>query len=110
MPSVSLVIAAYNEAGSLATVFQRCLEVLQDCTDDYEVIILDDGSTDDTLAVAHTLRDNHAGFVRVLEHRQNQGIRVTFEELYHAAEKDYVLMYRVMVNSHRKCCGKSCPC
>ena len=41
MPSVSLVIAAYNEAESLATVFQRGLSVLQQCTDDYEVVILD---------------------------------------------------------------------
>ena len=90
MPSVSLVIAAYNEAESLTTVFQRGLKVLQDCTDDYEVLILDDGSTDDTRAVAYALRDEHASFVRVLEHDQNQGIRVTFEELYHGAAKDYV--------------------
>jgi dolichol-phosphate mannosyltransferase len=90
MPSVSLVIAAYNEAESLATVFQRGLSVLQQCTDDYEVVILDDGSTDQTRAVAEELRDCHPETVRVLYHEQNQGICATFEKLYASAQKEYV--------------------
>lgn len=90
MPSVSLVIAAYNEAESLATVFERSFSVLQDCTDDYEVIILDDGSTDGTRGVAEEIRDRYPECVKVLTHEQNQGICATFEELYRSAEKEYV--------------------
>ena len=90
MPSVSLVIAAYNEAESLSTVFDRCLAVLQECTDDYEVIMLDDGSTDRTYEVANALQEQDPGRIRVLRHAENQGIRATFEELYHSAVKDYV--------------------
>ena len=90
MPSVSLVIAAYNEAESLAIVFQRGLSVLQECSDDYEVIILDDGSTDQTRVVAEELRASHPEIVRLLHHEQNQGICATFEQLYASAQKDYV--------------------
>lgn len=90
MPSVSLVIAAYNEAESLPAIFQRSLAVLRECTDDFEIIMLDDGSTDDTRLVAEKLRDQNPQFVRLLTHEKNQGICATFEELYHSAEKEYV--------------------
>ncbi len=90
MPSVSLVIAAYNEAESLASVFKRGLTVLQQCSDDYEVVILDDGSTDQTRTVAEELRTEYPEIVRLLCHEENQGICATFEQLYASAEKEYV--------------------
>lgn len=90
MPSISLVIAAYNEAASLRNVFERSLAVLKQCTDDFEIIILDDASTDDTAQIAESLRQEHPEFVHVLTHATNQGIAVTFEELLQAATKEQV--------------------
>lgn len=88
--SFSIVIAAYNEAASLEDVFDRCLAVLKKCADDYEIIILDDASTDDTPAIAARIREKHPAIVRVITHEKNRGIAVTFEELYAAASKQYV--------------------
>jgi peptidoglycan-N-acetylglucosamine deacetylase len=48
---ISVILPAYNEEQLLA----RCLTSLlnQDCTDDYEVIVVDNASTDGTRAIAH---------------------------------------------------------
>ena len=90
MPSISLVIAAYNEATTLRPVFDRCLTVLQECSEDYEIIILDDASTDETGEIAENIREGHPEVVHVRSHATNRGIAVTFEELYDAATKEYI--------------------
>jgi glycosyltransferase involved in cell wall biosynthesis len=50
---VSLVIPMYNEERYIA----RCLESLAHQTfQDFEVILIDDGSTDDTVKIAETFK------------------------------------------------------
>ena len=90
MPSVSIVIAAYNEAETLSRVFHRCLAVLQECADDFEIIILNDGSTDQTGEIMEELRAQYPQFVKTITHEVNRGIQDTFEALYRAASKDFV--------------------
>lgn len=49
----SLVIPCYNEAKNLPLLFERCIKVCED--KDFEVIIVDNGSTDDTQNVLSRL-------------------------------------------------------
>ena len=90
MPSISLVIAAFNEEATLEAVFVRCLDVLVECSDDFEVLILDDASTDGTGEIAASIARNHPDVVRVITHQKNRGIAATFEELNQAATRDYI--------------------
>lgn len=54
-PSLSCVIPAYNEGRSLATLVPAILTALAHLSPQVEVIIVDDGSCDNTTAVMHTL-------------------------------------------------------
>jgi glycosyltransferase involved in cell wall biosynthesis len=65
-PLVSVVVPAYNSAGTLE---QTVRSVLGQTVRDLETIIVDDGSSDDTLAVARAIEDPR---VRVLT-RENGG-------------------------------------
>src|SRR5258708_35475977 len=47
-PEISIVLPALNEAANLPAMFERLAGVLRDVA--YEVIVVDDGSTDATLA------------------------------------------------------------
>jgi glycosyltransferase involved in cell wall biosynthesis len=69
---VSCVLPAYNEAGSLAATIAEWAAMLDRCTGDYEIIVVDDGSTDATPLL---LRDLGARYqrLRVLTHGRNLG-------------------------------------
>ena len=66
-PTVSVVIPAYNRAGSLA---DAVTSVSNQTYRDFEIIVVDDGSTDDTRAVVECLTDDRIRYVR---HDVNKG-------------------------------------
>lgn len=65
-PSVSVIIPAYNEAGNIATVLNETTEVCRAITDDYEVIVVDDVSTDTTAGIVedHSRQDRRIRLIR----------------------------------------------
>lgn len=62
-PSISCVMPAYNEARNLAAVVPQVLASLHLLTRDLELIVVDDGSRDDTTEVMHLLCAQHPGLV-----------------------------------------------
>jgi glycosyltransferase involved in cell wall biosynthesis len=58
---------------------------------DYEIIVCDDGSTDATGRIIDEIAARYPD-VRALHHRENQGIRRTFEHLYHEATREFVFL------------------
>lgn len=92
MPSVSLVIPAYNEQDALSGTVERCLKSLRACTEDFEVIMLDDASSDNTWGVMQSIAATDPQHIRALRHEQNRGIAATFEDLYKAATKEFVFL------------------
>lgn len=66
-PAVSVVIPAYNRRDTLEAALRS---VLAQTFQDFEIIVVDDGSDDDTVAVAAAVDDARIG---ILRHRQNAG-------------------------------------
>jgi glycosyltransferase involved in cell wall biosynthesis len=58
-PSISCVIPAYNEARSLGTLVPNILSTLARLSPQVELIVVDDGSRDDTATVMQTLCATH---------------------------------------------------
>ncbi len=75
-PTVTVVISCYNYAHYLPQAVQSCISQ-RDV--DVDVIIVDDASTDDSLAVAEGLSRAHAN-VSVVTHSQNKGMVETFND------------------------------
>ncbi len=69
MPLVSVVIPTYNSAQYLPETIES---VLSQSWQDFEIIIVDDGSTDQTKEVAQKLAESHAQ-VRLTRHDRNAG-------------------------------------
>jgi putative flippase GtrA len=70
---IALFLPAYNEAENLPLVVAKTLAALRDLGTPHRVIIVDDGSQDDTAAVAAELAETYAPDVRVVSHPQNLG-------------------------------------
>jgi glycosyltransferase involved in cell wall biosynthesis len=87
--SISVFFPAYNDAESIALLISEALTVLPMLTDDYEVIVVNDGSTDATGAVlneiARTLPD-----VKVIHHTRNKGYGGALLSGFRAACKELI--------------------
>lgn len=70
---LSVVVPAYNEADRLpATLEDACAWLDAHLTDDYELLVVDDGSTDATRDAVRAWMDRHP-HTRLIEQPQNRG-------------------------------------
>ncbi|MBI4441903.1 MAG: glycosyltransferase family 2 protein [Acidobacteria bacterium] len=88
--SLSVVIPAYNEAGRIVSTLEQVLRFLHSRPQTYEVVIVDDGSTDDTVERVQNVRGK-AGNLRVLRHLSNQGKGAAVRTGMLAARGEYLL-------------------
>lgn len=88
--SLSIVVMAFNEEENLPQAASQAIEFLQEVAADWQLIIVDDGSTDSTGAVADGIRDAHPSHVDVIHHGENQGMGAAIRHGYAAARCDWV--------------------
>jgi dolichol-phosphate mannosyltransferase len=69
---ISVIIPAYNEGEGLRLVYQRVTACAAGWGEDYEILLVDDGSRDNTLAVAEELARSD-GHVKVISFTRNFG-------------------------------------
>lgn len=73
-PELTIVVPAYNEAARVGLSLSKLLEYLNRDFGSSELIVVDDGSTDDTARVAKSTLLNAAGVsARVIRYEQNRG-------------------------------------
>ncbi len=80
-PYVSVLIPAKNEAGNITPLLEEVRTAL--ANERFEVIVVDDGSTDSTAAELHALKAAGYAQLRVLSHARSLGQSTS---VYHAAE------------------------
>ena len=71
--AISFVIPVMNEERNVALLYEKLAQKLEELGQSYEIIFVDDGSTDGTFAEIKKLHDEHPGEVRVIRFRRNFG-------------------------------------
>jgi glycosyltransferase involved in cell wall biosynthesis len=89
-PSLSVFFPAYNDAPSLPALIEGTFAVLRDHASDYEVIVVNDGSHDNTGEVLDRLAKQFAPYIRVITHPENRGYGGALRSGFAAATKDLV--------------------
>ncbi len=69
---LSIFFPAYNDSGTIASMVIRAVQAASELTHDYEVLVVDDGSSDATAEVADELARKYSQ-VRVIHHERNRG-------------------------------------
>jgi len=87
--SLSVFFPCHNEQDNIETLTLQTLKMLEAISDDYEVIIVDDGSTDQTAQIAQKLTQQ-SPHVRLVQHPVNQGYGAALQSGFRAATKQWV--------------------
>jgi glycosyltransferase involved in cell wall biosynthesis len=88
-PSLSVVFPAYNEEENIGPSVTRCRNALREHVDDFEIIVVDDGSTDGTSIRVEELAAMFPE-VRLIRHGRNRKLGRTLRTGFAAATKDLV--------------------
>lgn len=80
----------HNEAANIAAVVSGCRPVLTELAPDWEIVLVDDGSTDQTATVAASGMDADGRRLRVIKHARKLGYGITVADGLRSATGDYV--------------------
>ncbi len=88
-PSITAFFLCYNDAGTIASMVIVADRTLRELTDDYEILVGNDGSTDHSAQVLADLQE-HYPRLRILTHTRNLGYGGNLRSGFAAATKDLV--------------------
>lgn len=89
LKSLSLVIPAYNDETTVGRLVMDANRLLGEICQDYEIVVINDGSRDQTLSVLQSLSKD-VRRLRVISYEHNRGYGETIKELYLAGRKDLI--------------------
>lgn len=87
MPKISVLMGIYNCADTLPDAIEA---ILAQTTADWELILCEDGSTDDTLAVAQDYVRRFPEKIVLLQNPRNLGLNATLNRCLAAARGEYI--------------------
>ena len=89
LPSVSAFFPCYNDAGTITVMVEKAAAQLRRITAQFEVIVIDDGSSDGSAALLEELR-SRAPYLRIIRHPENRGYGAALRSGFEAATHDFV--------------------
>ena len=87
--SISVFFPCYNEQDNIARTVEKAVAVLDELKADFEVIIVDDGSSDATGRIADEIASRNSR-VKVVHHRGNLGYGAALKSGFKRAAKELV--------------------
>jgi glycosyltransferase involved in cell wall biosynthesis len=86
---LSVFFPAFNDEDSIVSLIQEAMEAALRVTDNYEIIVVNDGSSDGTAAVLNALAGREPR-LRVIHHPRNRGYGGALRSGFESATKDLV--------------------
>lgn len=87
MPTVSVIMGIYNCADTLSDAIQS---ILDQTYTDWELILCDDGSADDTLSVARSFQSKYPDKIILLTNERNLGLNATLNHCLAFAKGGFI--------------------
>ena len=90
LPELSIFFPFWNEEKNIEFIVSRAIEIAPTISDKWEIIIVDDGSSDQTLEIAGKIAEKNKN-IRVISHQPNRGYGAALREGFENAKYEYVV-------------------
>lgn len=84
-PTLSVVLPAFNEQGNIERAVRSSAEAIAPLVDDYELVVVDDGSRDDTPEILKRLTEELGERLNIVTHPTNLGYGIALRAGFDAA-------------------------
>ena len=96
----SIVGPAYNESGNLEEYVLRCISAFEGTDISFEIIIINDGSSDNSEIILRQLLKKYENNLRVYCHRKNLGLTAALETGFHHSKGNKIIWISTDLESH----------
>jgi len=86
---LTIFFPAYNDSGTIASLVIAARQAARQITDDFEILVINDGSADATGSIADELARNYPE-VRVVHHAHNRGYGGALRSGFREASKEFI--------------------
>lgn len=87
--SVSLLCWAYNEEASIGAYLERATQLMEETVEDYEIVLVDDGSTDQTYEVASKFQERNPR-LKIFRNEKNLNVGISSQRAIQRASKEFL--------------------
>lgn len=87
--SVSLLCWAYNEEDSIETYLEKATQLMESSVEDYEIVLIDDGSTDRTYEIAKAFQEKNPR-LKIFRNERNLNVGVSSQRAIQKASKEFL--------------------
>lgn len=89
---ISITIPAYNEEKTIESVIKNALSSVSKLTNKYEILLVDDGSTDETSKIIDNFKKNLGNKINIIHHKKNTGFTGAMLSCYKNAKGDLIFL------------------
>lgn len=90
LPSLTIFFPCYNDGGTIATMIIRAMQTAPSVTDDFEILVINDGSQDDSALVLEEMARVYPGRVRLMQERRPSGYGGVLRKGFLSARKEWI--------------------
>jgi len=90
LPELSIFFPFWNEEKNVKHVVEEAIQVAEKIAEKWEILVIDDGSSDDTLKIGQELEKKHKN-VKAITHSPNRGYGAALKEGFEKSQYDYVV-------------------
>jgi len=92
--SVSLLCWAYNEEGSIHEYLDRAVKLMESTVEDYEIVLIDDGSVDRTYEIATKFQEGNPR-LKIFRNEKNLNVGISSQRAIQRASKEFLFWQTV---------------
>lgn len=90
MKDITISIPAYNDSKSLQILINECCEICRSLQLDFQILVINDGSHDDTLHLLENLTISYKE-LKFLHHENNRGFGATLKEVFTLPDSRWIV-------------------